>query len=119
MSLLEKFKDKFIKNCKVTFPQWSKGISCFSKTIDAAKTKEPTSIFANLQNEPDITEIAIFQLQTIEIEGARSNLFFDSGYGDMVMRKLTIDKLVGIGRAEQILPGPIEISGVGDQKQCL
>ena len=41
-------------------------------------------------------------------------MFFDSSYGDI--KKSAIDKLVGIGRAKQIVSGPLEIMGVGDQK---
>ena len=72
--------------------------------------------FGDFQSDPDIDECAIFQLQTIEIDGVRLNLFFDSGCEDMVVRKSAVDKLEGIGRAKQILPGPIQITGVGDQK---
>ena len=43
------------------------------------------------------------------------NLFFDSGCGDIVIKKSAIDKLVGVGRAKQIVTGPLEIMGVGDQ----
>ena len=33
------------------------------------------NIYGNYQSEPDITECAIFQLQTIDVDGIRLNLF--------------------------------------------
>ena len=68
---------------------------------------------------PDITECAIFQLQTIEIEGIKFNLFFDSGCGDILIKKSAVVKLEKMGRAKQILSGPLEITGVGEKKSIL
>ena len=68
------------------------------------------------QSEPEITECPIFQLQTIEVDGIKINLFFDSGCGDMIIKKTVLDKLKSAGRAKQIIPGPMVITGVGDQK---
>ena len=62
-----------------------------------------------------ILRCAIFQLQTIDVDGIKLNLFFDRGCGDIVIKKSAIDKLVGIGRAKQIVSGPLEITGIGDQ----
>ena len=43
-------------------------------------------------------------------------IIYDSGCGDLVCRKLAIDKLITLGRANRVLPGPITLSGVGDKK---
>ena len=74
------------------------------------------NIYGNYQSEPDITECAIFQLQTIDVDGSRINLFFDSGCGDMVVKKSAVDRLVGADQAKQVISGPLVITGVGDQK---
>ena len=48
-------------------------------------------------------------VQPIEIEGHKFDLFFDSGYGDMVIKKSALDFLVGMGRAKLEIPGPITL----------
>ena len=53
-------------------------------------------------SESNIIDSGIFQLQTIDVEGIKLNLFFDSGCEDIV--------------AKQILSGRVTISGVGNQK---
>ena len=55
-------------------------------------------------------------LQTIEIDGKRVNLFFDSGCGDMVCRKGAVFNLGKKGRASCEIKGPLVLSGVGDNK---
>ena len=67
-------------------------------------------------SEDDPNNRGIFMLQTIKIEGESFNIFYDSGCGDMVCKKSAIDKLIGMGRASLVLPGPITLSGVGDKK---
>ena len=59
----------------------------------------------------DVDEKAIYQLQTIEINGKRYSVFFDSGCGDFVSRYEAIKRLGTNARQE--LPGPIKIGGVG------
>ena len=60
------------------------------------------NIYDNYQSEPDFTECTIFQLQTIDVDGIRLNLFFDSGCVDMVVKKSALDRLVGVGQAKQV-----------------
>ena len=84
LKLLEKFKDKFTKNCNVQLPQFSKNISYFSEMAGVAKVgNKSLNIYGNYQSEPDITECAIFQLQTIDVNGIRLNLFFGSSCGGL------------------------------------
>ena len=71
------------------------------------------NIYDNYQSGPDNTGCAIFQLQTIHVDGIRLNLFFDSGCGDMVVKKSTLDRLVGVGRAKQVISGQLVITGGG------
>ena len=59
---------------------------------------------------------AIFMLQTIDVEGKHLNVFYDTGCGDVVIKKSAIDVLLTLGRAKLEIPGPITLSGVGDHK---
>ena len=63
-----------------------------------------------------VTDSAIFMLQTIELGGQKINLFFDTGCGDLVIKKSAVDILLGLGKAKLEVPGPIVLSGVGNQK---
>ena len=52
----------------------------------------------------------------IDVDGIRLNLFFDSGCGDMVVKKSALDRLVGVGRAKQVISRQLVNTGVEDQK---
>ena len=56
-------------------------------------------------------EKAVYQLQTIKVNGKRYSIFFDSGCGDFVTRQ---EAVINLGlRAVQERPGPIKLGGVG------
>ena len=117
VKLLAHFKEKFIENCKTPLPLFSRQISCFSDIIGICKFPgQHLNTFNDVLIDPDITVSAIFQLQTIEIQGVQLNLFFDSGCGDMIVKKSAVEKLAAFGRAKQIVSQPIVLSGVGDQR---
>ena len=61
-------------------------------------------------------ESSIFMQQTILIEGKEMTLFYDSGCFDLRCRKGAVDELQKMGRANNEVPGPITITGVGDNK---
>ena len=116
VKLLAQFKEKFIENCKTPLPPFSRQISCFSDIVGISKFPgQHLNTFNDFLIDPDITESAIFQLQTIKILGVKLNLFFDSGCGDMIVKKSAVEKLAAFGRAKQIVSQPIVLSGVGDQ----
>ena len=50
--------------------------------VGIAKIQNTVSTFDGFKSEPDIAECAMFQLQTIEVDGDTFNLFFDTGCGD-------------------------------------
>ena len=116
IKLLEKFKMKFIDNCKSTLPPCSKQLACFSEMVGVATCAGEQNSSDTPRLMSDVIESAVFQLQTIEVEGISLNLFFDTGCSEMVVRKSAVQKLEGIGRAKQVIPGPLVITGVGDQK---
>ena len=115
LQVLKEFKERFIINCPQSLPRYSEGISCFSEAVGVCRG--PTNnTFRNIVCEPDISDSAIFQLQTIDVEGIKLNMFFDSGCGDLVIKKSAVEKLRSIGRAKQEVPGPIVLNGVGGHK---
>ena len=115
-NLLEKYRKNVIEKTK-NVENFSKEIkiSYYSKMAGIYKK---SSLFDSTKNKVDeqICDNAIFLLQTICIEGQSLNLFFDSGCGDMVIKKSAVDSLKALGRATLEAPGPIPLSGVGDQK---
>lgn len=102
--LLETFKKNVIKaNTKY---------ADFTKEINICNFSE---IYGTMSNFADIAESSVFAFQTIDIQGMKINIFYDSGCGDLVVRKDTIDKLVKIGVAKKEHDGPITLNGVGNQ----
>ena len=120
LELLEKFKEKFIKNCTVTLPPISSTLSFVSITFagssDLKALPGTETTFGEFKSLPDIVESSIFQFQTILICGIKLNIFFDNGCGDMIIKKSAAEKLVSMGRAIKIFSDPIQLSGVADQK---
>ena len=50
------------------------------------------------------------------MENETFNVFYDSGCGDLCVKKSVIDKLLTMGRARQVIPGPVVLSGVGNNQ---
>ena len=115
LKLLEKFKDKFIRNCNQTLPKFSHGISCFSESVNISRGTEKL-LFKGFNSKPDVQDSSIFLLQTIGVGEVNLNLFFDNGCGDLVIKKSAVEKLKCVGRAYQMVPGPLKITGVGDHQ---
>ena len=91
--LLEKFKEKFVDNCDVALPQWSKNLSFFSDMVGVLKEiKEDMAAYGTFRGEPNVTDSAIFQLQRMEVEGIKLNIFFDSGCEEMLVKKSLVEK---------------------------
>ena len=117
LKLLENFKNKFITNCRAPLPQFSRHISCFSETVAISRLNSQSSdVFSDFSMEPEIKESAIFQLQTINVDGIELNLFFDRGCGDIIVKTFALDSLTGVGRDKQVVHGPIVITGVGSKQ---
>ena len=117
VKLLAQFKEKFIENCNMPLPLFSRQISCFSEIVGISKFPgQHLNTFNDFLIDPDITESAIFQLQTIEIQGVKLNLFFDSGCWDMIVKKSAVEKLAAFGGAKQIVSLSVVLSGLCDQR---
>ena len=112
---LEKFKEKFVKNCPVSLPEFTKLLSCVSN-FSATAASISAEKLGDFECEPPIHDSAIFLFQTIQFGGITMNLFFDNGCGDMVIRKAAVEKLVGLKMASQVVPGPLLITGVGGKR---
>ena len=113
LALLEEYKAKYIVNSSNPHKEFSKKIA-----ISFHVGTEINSFHKAGQNsESDqVSDVAIYMLQTIEIQGEKNYLFFDSGCGDLVCRKGAVTHLESMGRANKILDGPLTLSGVGDNK---
>ena len=53
-------------------------------------------------------------MQTIKVVDEPVNIFYDSGCNDSCSSKRGVDKLEKLGRAKQLVPGPLQLKGVGD-----
>ena len=104
-SLLEEYKKEHILKCK-SIPDFSKEIKI---SFHAGSYSSDLGT-----DEDEITDSGIFCLQTIKVKDVDLNLFYDSGCGDLVTSRDCISKLERVGNASLIVPGPIQLRGVGD-----
>ena len=104
--LLQKFKTDVLGKHK--FEQ-------FTKNINTSYHSGLCGNNVQLAKE-DVQDDTIFLFQTIKVGDVPLNLFFDSGCGDMVIRKDAVDILQQQGRATLLSPGPITFTGVGDKR---
>ena len=108
LELLKEYKAKCIVGANDAYAD-------FSNNIDIALHVKPQSYDVEL-HAANNEDMAIYMLQTIKVGDKKLNLFFDSGCGDMVVWKSAVDLLEKLGRAKNIVKGPLILSGVGDQK---
>ena len=104
--VLEEYKKRCILCRKVELPSYSKDIK-LSFHSDSPEIDVEESAYGT----KSVTDNAIYQLQTIQINGKRFNLFYDSGCGDFVSKYSAV--LCLGNRARQEHPGPIQLGGVG------
>ena len=113
IALLEEYKEKIISKRSKDFEDFTKNISLMCVTVSLPSV----SVERGLSNViPDIQFSAIFMLQTIKVGDVSLRLFFDTGCGDIVVKKSAMESLKRLGRARLEVPGPISMSGVGDFK---
>ena len=91
--LLQEYKTQHITDQK--FEEFSKNIT-ISLHIE--------SVFSThkAQNGQFKENVAIYMLQTIEIQGKKINLFFDSGCSDLVCKRDAVDYLSGLGSSREL-----------------
>ena len=109
IKLLEDYKKNFISKRATNFEEFTRKLSltCFSPVECASQSADIAET---------VSDSAIFMMQAIAVDGHDLNVMYDTGCGDMVIKKSAIDFLVGQNRAKQEIPGPIIISGVGNNK---
>ena len=78
--LLEKFKEEYIQ-------KFAKDLPSFSKNIKITMQSQANCVDTALE-EGEALNKGIFMLQTIQVEGEKFNLFYDSGYTDFDLQKI-------------------------------
>ena len=114
--MLLKYKERFIQKCPVTLPDFSKTLSLFSGLVYSCRDATLKITFGFPNEIPDVQHRAIFLRQQITVSGIRLSILFDNGCGKSVLKKSAVDKLKGVSRAKQTLPGPQILIGVGDKR---
>ena len=114
MRLLEGYREEHIS--KFSFlPDYSKNIKlsfhCLASYVTKSTGDEP--------EEDEITDATIYTLQTIKVRGVSGedvsiNMFYDSGCEESCSSKQGADKLSKVGRAKNVIPGPMHLRGVSD-----
>ena len=109
---LEHYKRKCILSVGDSIPEYSKEIKLsFHASCSLTEAEIPNSVTQSVNSSGDVIDSGIFMFQTILVDGKKFNVFFDSGCGDFVCRKSSIQR---IGRKALLeYPGPICLGGVG------
>ena len=105
--LLEKYKKESILKFS-SLPEFSRDIKLFIAVSSYAVSK------VDDYDESEIVDSAIYAMQTIKVVDESVNMFYDSGCNDSCSSKQGVDKLEKLGRAKQLVPGPLQLKGVGD-----
>ena len=111
IKILDNYKKNFISKRATKFEDFTAQVSltCFRQTGLA-------NICENAEIAETINDGAIFMMQSIDVDGIHLNLMYDTGCGDMVISRSAIEKLMAQSKAKLEMPGPIIISGVGDNR---
>ena len=109
--LFQTYKEKCILNNTDVYPEYSTGMTLHVEDMTYAVTPQPLN---DEDNDRDVR--GMYMLQTVVVQGRHTNLFFDNGCGDIVVKKTLADFLQKHGRAACTEPGPKTLSGVGDIK---
>ena len=107
----KKVLDDYIKNF---ISKRSDGFEKFTTDISLVCFTSSKELLVSKKIISDVNDSALFMLQTINVEDISLNIFYDSGCGDIVIKKSAVDALIRAGRAELQIPGPIPLKGVGD-----
>ena len=112
--MLEEYKFKHIIKSDNRYKDLSKNIAIsFHAGVEFNNSYGAQKVTSGSDEGMDLT---IYMLQTIQIQGQKFNLFFDSGCGDLVCKKDAVSCLQGMGRASKVLDGPLTLSRVGYNK---
>ena len=124
----KKLLDEYKRRCILKLsdiPTFSKDIqvSFHAKVVDSVRftelsnhsgdkvNDETSDDIANIDAD-DLPERAVYQLQTVHVDGHRYNIFYDNGCGNFVSRYKAVCRL-GHSRATQLRKGPLALGGVG------
>ena len=109
LRLLEGYKKEHISRFSF-LPDYSKNIKLSFHCVTSYVTKSTDDD----ADEDEIVDSTIYTLQTIKVGEVPINMFYDNGCEESCSSKQGVDKLSKLGRARQVIPGPIHLRGVSD-----
>ena len=113
--MLQKFKVRFVQNCPVPLPNFVKSLSLFNGTTGCQDSAKAAVTFGFPREIPDVENRAIFLRQKITIGGRTFVALFDNACGKLVAKDSVVEALKSMGRAKQLVEGPLDLYGVGDK----
>ena len=115
LKMLQKFKVRFVQNCPVPLPNFVKSLSLFNGTTGCQDSAKAAVTFGFPREIPDVENRAIFLRQKITIGGRTFVALFDNACGKLVAKDSVVEALKSMGRAKQLVEGPLDLYGVGDK----
>ena len=112
VELLNRYKKENIYNLKTLVPEFSKQM----RLSFVCNTRNKSDPVCNRSDSSEVMDDSVYILQIIAVDDQKSNIFFDSGCGDLVSKMEAVSKLEEVGKASIVKSGPIVLGGIGNLK---
>ena len=108
-TLMEKYKTEVMEHLTPNMESFSRAIKILNYNMNGPESSLSANNVVARSNKDGP---AIFKLQTLTIEGHLFNILYDDGCGDLVIKESAMEILRKVGRARQLLKGPLLLYGV-------
>ena len=108
-ALVEKYKTEVMEHLTPNMESFSRSIKICNYNMNG---HESSLSAGNIVSRSNKDGPAVFKLQTLNIGGHLFNILYDDGCGDLVIKERAMEILKKLGRARQLLKGPLLLYGV-------
>ena len=108
-ALVEKYKTEVMEKLTPNMEQFSKMIKICNYNVHGQQSSLAANGVVARSNKDGP---AVFKLQTLSIGGYLFKILYDDGCGDLVIKERAMEILRKLGRARQLVKGPLTLYGV-------
>ena len=110
-ALMEKYKTEVMEHLTPNMESFSRLIKICNYNMNGHESSLSSDnvVARSNKNGP-----AVFKLQTLSIGGHLFNILYDDGCGDLVIKETAMEILKKLGRARQLVKGPLFLNGVSN-----
>ena len=108
-TLMEKYKTEVMEHLTPNMESFSRQIKICNYNVKGPQCSLPANSVVSRSNKDGP---AVFKLQTLNVGGYLFKILYDDGCGDLVIKESAMEILRKLGRARQLLKGPLLLYGV-------